>query len=152
MNLRRYWLATSGSWAQIVTTGVALLLAWLLLTKVGVLPLHLAVLDVPALMFVGLGFWLLLANRRILNLSHRVAELERSLAADEAEIATLTMLPAMDRALSTPASSAPDGPIATGVRDAIAAYKLAGFTEEQAQSLAQEVLRLQVKEAGGWSA
>ena len=78
----------------------------------------------------------------------RVEKLERLLSTDEAEIAALSK----SYSPASPSASAAKGPIEAGVEDAIAGYQLAGYTREQAESMAREVLRMQVKEAGGWSA
>lgn len=40
---------------------------------------------------------------------------------------------------------------ADGVRDMLAAYQVAGFSEEQARELAQEALRTEVRKQGGWT-
>lgn len=87
----------------------------------------------------------LMAMNVLGQLAGRVRRLERLLSTDEADIAALSDLSA------TLHPSGPEGPIAAGVRDAIAGYQLAGYTKDQAESMAREVLRIQVKDAGGWA-
>jgi hypothetical protein len=90
---------------------------------------------------------------RVIELSRRVAKLERLLSTDEEEIAALSVLPdgyvPLSASLSPPCGR--EGPIEAGVRDAIAGYQLADYSLEEAKGLAREVLRLEVKRAGGWA-
>lgn len=149
MDLRGHQLSTWWPELALLVTvhGVAI---WLLLSFVGVITAPASVpIDLPVIgIFAGC---LMLLWHRVAQLNARAAKLDRLLAVDEADISKLALSPAMSHALSSPATSTTEGPLTTGVRDAIAAYRLAGFTEDQAQALAREVLRLQVKEAGGWS-
>lgn len=90
---------------------------------------------------------------RVIELDRRVARLEKLLNDDEADLAALSELDVALR-LGDPlgnAGSAREGPIEAGVRDAITGYRLAGYDEEEAAALAREVLRLEVKRAGGWT-
>lgn len=88
-----------------------------------------------------------IATLMVLNvlgqLAGRVRRLERLLSTDEADIAAL--------AEGITSAGPSGGPIEYGVRDAIAGYMRAGYTEAEAKSMAREVLRIQVKEAGGWA-
>jgi hypothetical protein len=103
-----------------------------------------------ALVGAGVGVGLLLGNQ-ILDLNKRVWELERLLSTDEAELTKLAASPSVGQALDASLAGGTMGPIEAGVCDALAGYQRAGYNKEQAESLAQEVLRIQVKEAGGWS-
>jgi hypothetical protein len=90
---------------------------------------------------------------RMIGLGRRVARLEKLLSDDDADLAALAELDVALRLDEPPgdASSVREGPIAAGVRDAIAGYQLADYSLEEARGLAREVLRLEVKRAGGWT-
>jgi hypothetical protein len=100
-----------------------------------------------------------MALARVTELGSRVATLEQLLEADEDDFLVLSELPVAlhpDEPTIGPAfpgsvSNVWEGPIEAGVRDAIAGYRLAGYNEEEAAGLAREVLRLEVKRAGGWT-
>lgn len=90
----------------------------------------------------------LMAMNGLGQLAGRIRRLERLLSTDEADIAAL----AEGLPLASPdGMSRPAGPIEAGVLDAIAGYMRAGYSEDQAKSMAREVLSIQVKDAGGWS-
>jgi hypothetical protein len=141
----KYWPATPGGWAQVVIIGVSIDVVWRLLAEVGVTSPHPSMLDIPALILVVIGLWLLLANR-FLQLSGRVRRLEQLLDTDEIDVAELAALLCPPEPTDTGV-----GPVEAGVRDAIAGYERAGYAPEQARALAREVLRMQVKDSGGWT-
>jgi hypothetical protein len=126
-------------------------IGWLTLAALGLVswPAGLTV-GIPICVVFALAAVAILA--RATELAGRVAKLERLLSTDEDEIAALSMLP--DGYIPPSVSLSPpgrEGPIEAGVRDAIAGYRLAGYDEEEAAGLAREVLRLEVKRAGGWA-
>lgn len=95
------------------------------------------------------GAGCIIALSRGMSLSRRVVALERLLTADEADIAALSEL--SGTAHPDGPTITPNGPVSAGVRDALTAYRLAGYTDAEASALVREVLRIQVKDAGGWS-
>lgn len=104
----------------------------------------------PELIFIAaLG----VVAARAIELGRRVARLEKLLNDDEADLAALSELDVALRLDDPPsdASSVWEGPITAGVRDAIAGYQLADYSLDEAKGLAREVLRLEVKRAGGWT-
>jgi hypothetical protein len=132
--------------------GVIIDIGWLTLAALGLVswPAGLTV-GIPICVVFALAAVAILA--RATELGGRVAKLERLLSTDEDEIAALSLLP--DRYAPPSASLSPpwgrEGPIEAGVRDAIAGYQLADYSLDEAKGLAREVLRLEVKRAGGWA-
>lgn len=121
----------------LVTVVALLALVVLLAAPLAGVPAYAVLVIVTLLALNGLG-----------QLAGRIRRLERLLSTDEADIAAL--------AASYPSASLNPpgrrGPIEAGIEDAIAGYRRAGYTEAEAKSMAREVLRIQVKDAGGWSA
>lgn len=121
-----------------LVTAVALLaMVVLLAAPLAGVPAYAVLVIVAMLAMNGLG-----------QIAGRIRRLERLLSTDEADIAAL--------AASYPSASRNSpgrrGPIEAGIEDAIAGYQRAGYSEAEAKSMAREVLRIQVKDAGGWSA
>ncbi len=145
LDVRRWTSPTA--WLAAVLVALSVDMTWVVAAAVLPIPPYPEILNGLGLTLVFTATWLLWCTKQE-ALAKRITKLERMLDADEAMIAELGQSPVP---AELPTVDSCYGPIAAGVADAIEAYQLAGYSKVEAQQMAQEVLLIQIRQAGGWS-